>query len=130
MQTSLTLGVDTRSLDSGRRAAALVQERDLSRHRAVLQGSFDLPITSRRENVLAAVGNLSLNLNSELEDLSDFGTLTTLGDSVSWEPVEPLDLAVTVTDEDGAPSMQQLGDPVLSPPMPGPSTSSAARRST
>jgi iron complex outermembrane recepter protein len=116
VSTSLTLGVDTRSLDSVTTRGGVTQARDLSRHRAVLQGSLDLPLTSRRDNVLAAIGNLSVNLNFELEDLSDFGTLTTLGYGVRWEPIEPLDFAVTVTEEDGAPSMQQLGDPVVVTP--------------
>ena len=54
--------------------------------------------------------------NAELEQLSDFGTLRTLGAGVNWEPIPQLDFNFSYTDEDGAPSMQQLGDPVLLTP--------------
>src|SRR3712207_8943148 len=38
-----------------------------------------IPIADRRREVLAAIGDLSLNFNGEVERLSDFGTLRTLG---------------------------------------------------
>lgn len=116
VSTSFTLGADTRSIDSEATRGGVTQAVALSRQRARFRSNFDLPITSRRENVLAAVGNVSLNFNLELEELSDFGLLTTFGYGIRWEPIEALNLAVTITEEQGAPSMQQLGDPVIVTP--------------
>jgi hypothetical protein len=45
--------------------------------------------------------------------LSDFGTLTTLGAGFNWAPAQRLNLTASWTREEGAPSLQQLGDPIL-----------------
>jgi len=116
VMASVTLGGNTIDLESETLRAGVTQLRDLSRDRAAALSSLDLPLTSRREGFLAAIGNLSLNLNAEVEHFSDFGTLRTLGYGLRWEPIEPLDFAVNVTDEDGVPSIQQLGDPTVVTP--------------
>ena len=116
MAASLRAGFDVRSLDSDVFRSGLPQTRDLSRQRGHVQASLDIPITSRRRAFLDAVGDLSLNFNAQLEELSDFGTLRTLGAGVNWEPIPELDFLFSYTDEDGAPTMQQLGDPVLLTP--------------
>jgi hypothetical protein len=66
--------------------------------------------------VLPALGNLSANLNFEVEELSDFGTLKTLGYGLNWSPIEQLNFVASYTDEEGAPTIQQLGDPVVVTP--------------
>src|SRR5207237_1349124 len=58
----------------------------------------------------------SINFNVAVEHLADFGTTRTLGYGVRWSPIDILDLAVTITDEDGAPTVSQLGDPTLVTP--------------
>jgi len=113
---SITLGGNTIDLESETLRAGATQLRDLSRDRAAALGSLDVPLTSRREGFLGAVGNISLNLNFEAEHFSDFGTLRTLGYGIRWEPIDPLEFAVNVTDEDGVPNIQQLGDPVVVTP--------------
>jgi hypothetical protein len=109
-------GFDSRDFSSRTLRSGLEQSRDLSRDRGAVQTSLDLPIASRRRAFLTDLGNLSVNLNAELERLSDFGTLTTLGAGLNWSPIEELNFGATYTDEDGAPSMQQLGDPVQATP--------------
>jgi len=113
---TLTVAADTRDLESETLRAGVTQARALGRDRGAIQGNVDLPLTSRREGFLGAIGNVSLNVNFEVEHLSDFGTLTTLGYGLRWEPIEPVDFGITVTHEDGAPNMQQLGDPVVLTP--------------
>jgi iron complex outermembrane receptor protein len=109
-------GFDARGLSSHSDRAGLFTVRDLSRTREHAQVNIDIPIASRRRAVLTALGNLSANVNAEVEHLSDFGTLRTLGAGLNWSPISQVSLIASVTDEDGAPSMQQLGDPVLSTP--------------
>jgi hypothetical protein len=66
--------------------------------------------------VLPALGSLALNANIAVDQLSDFGTLTTYGFGASWRPVDGVELIFSQTDEQGAPSIQQLGNPqVLTP---------------
>ena len=109
-------GFESVSLDSRSERSGLVQDSDISRETGSLQTSLNLPITSRRNEVLAALGDLSANLNLQYEDLSDFGGLTTIGYGLAWSPVEPLRFIVSYTDEDGAPTVQQLNDPTIFTP--------------
>jgi hypothetical protein len=116
ISTTARIGFDARGLDSESQRGGLVTIRDLSRTRENAQINVDVPIASRRRAVLTGLGNLSANFNAEIEHLSDFGTLRTLGAGLNWSPIAELSLIASVTDEDGAPSMQQLGDPVLQTP--------------
>jgi hypothetical protein len=109
-------GFDARSLNSHSDRGGNFTVRELSRTREHAQVNIDIPIASRRRAVLKGLGNLSANLNAEVEHLSDFGTLRTLGAGLNWSPIEQVSLIASVTDEDGAPSMQQLGDPVQQTP--------------
>jgi hypothetical protein len=109
-------GFDARGLDSHSERGGIFTVRELSRTRAHAQANVDIPIASRRRGVLSALGNLSANLNAEVEHLSDFGTLRTLGAGINWSPISQVSLIASVTDEDGAPSMQQLGDPMQQTP--------------
>ncbi|HET7708368.1 MAG TPA: TonB-dependent receptor [Sphingomicrobium sp.] len=112
---TVRLGADRRDLDGRTRRGTTVTASDLGRTRGSAALNVDLPV-SRRNKDFAALGNLSLNANAEVENLSDFGTLTTVGGGIFWSPVNPLNLIASVTREEGAPSLQQLGDPVLVTP--------------
>jgi len=48
--------------------------------------------------------------------LSDFGSLTTIGAGANWSPVDRLNLLTSWTREEGPPTIQQLGDPLLITP--------------
>ena len=111
VSATVRAGFDTRDLSSTTLRGGAAQDRDLSRDRGSLQGNVDVPIARRSRSVLSGIGDLSLNFNGEVEQFSDFGTLTTAGGGFNWSPVEEIDFGATFTDEDGAPSMQQLGDP-------------------
>lgn len=91
-------------------------ENDFARDIGSGQLSLDLPIASRRENVLPALGELSANLNFAADRVSRFGTLKTVGYGINWKPITPLSLIFSVTDDEGAPTVQQLGNPVIVTP--------------
>ncbi|TKD53282.1 porin family protein [Sphingomonas baiyangensis] len=116
VSTSVRLGLRSQSLDSRSVRAGLVQTADIGRRSANAQVNLDLPITSRRAGVLDAIGDLSLNANAEVDRLSDFGTLTTLGYGLNWSPIRALRLIASVSHEEGAPSPQQVGNPVIQTP--------------
>src|SRR5688572_31350741 len=112
VRTSLTLGGERRGIAGESIRAGFETDRDLSRELLYGQATFDIPIAHRRD-FLQPLGNLSANLNSRVEHLSDFGTLTTFGYGLNWSPIEELNLRASMTHEDGAPSVQQLGDPLI-----------------
>ncbi len=112
---AFTVGAETRQFESESVRAGERSENDLSRHIGRVQANIDVPLT-RRDEFLGAIGNLSVNLNVAAEKLSDFGTLTTLGGGVNWSPVDNLRIIASFTDEEGAPTIQQLGNPVVETP--------------
>jgi hypothetical protein len=109
------VGADTLHLDSDRRRNGVESSNSLGRTSANAAVNLDLPI-SRRNSDFGALGNLSLNANAEVEQLSDFGTLTTVGAGVNLSPVKQLNLIGSWTREEGAPTVHQLGDPGLETP--------------
>lgn len=83
--------------------------------RTDVSAGFNLavPITSRREGFLDAVGDISLNLSGGLNRLSDFGTLTDWNAGLTWRPTEKLTLQASYIVEEAAPSLSQLGAPEI-----------------
>lgn len=116
INTTITVGADTRSLDSESFRSGVDTETSLSRDRARVLANMTLPIAERDGEFLGWIGDLSLNANVGYEELSDFGGLATLGGGVNWSPVEPLSLNASFTLEDGAPSIQQLNNPLVLTP--------------
>ena len=112
--TTFKVGGSTLHLDSHRRAGD-VNVRLARPHDGRAAINLDLPI-SRRNRDFSALGNLTLNANAEVDQLSDFGTLTTIGAGANWSPVDRLNFITSWTREEGAPTIQQLGDPVLETP--------------
>lgn len=114
--TSVRVGGQASRFAAQSTRAGLTQSGTVSRQVGNGQLNFDVPIASRRNEVLAALGDLSLNANVAVDHFSDFGTLTTIGYGLNWSPTPPLTLLVSVTDEHGAPTPQQLGNPLLRNP--------------
>jgi hypothetical protein len=100
----------SRSVRSG-----LEIETELSRNQVNGSVGLDMPI-ARRGEFLGAIGNLNINLNAEVEHLSDFGSLTSFTAGFFWSPVDRLNFIGSWTREENPPSLQQLGDPVLVTP--------------
>ncbi|WP_374406014.1 TonB-dependent receptor domain-containing protein [Pelagerythrobacter sp.] len=75
--------------------------------------NLGLPIASEREGFLGGLGELSLNLAAGVNHLSDFGTLADATAGLSWRPTERLSLQASYIWKEAAPSLSQLGDPVV-----------------
>ncbi|MBV8909112.1 MAG: TonB-dependent receptor plug domain-containing protein [Sphingomonas sp.] len=113
--TTLTAGLAAQHLDVSRTQAGIRTPGSLSRTTGNAAINVDVPI-SRRGREFSALGNLTLNANAEVDQLSDFGTLTTIGAGANFSPVERLSFITSWTREEGAPTIHQLGDPVLNTP--------------
>ena len=99
-------------IDSKSTTDLVTTESDLHRNGLTGSANLDLPVTKRR----AAVGRLTANANGSVTELSDFGTLTTVGAGLSWSPAQRLNFNASWTREEGAPSLQQLGNPIVETP--------------
>lgn len=116
ISTSIRASGRTSSLRSDSLRGGTLAEADIGRDAGSIQANIDLPIASRSRAVLKGLGNLSLNGNVEIEELSDFGTLVTYGYGVNWSPIEQVRFIASFTREEGAPSAQQLGNPMVATP--------------
>ncbi len=109
------VGASTQHLDGESTRLGVETSNSLGRTTGTASANLDLPI-SRRNREFSALGNLTLNANAEIDQLSDFGSLTTIGAGANWSPVERVNLITSWTREEGAPTIQQLGDPILTTP--------------
>ena len=113
--TTIRAGLSTQHLDSEAKRAGVQTDTSLGRTTGSGALNVDLPI-SRRNREFGALGNLTLNANAEVNHLSDFGMLTTVGAGANWSPVERLNFITSWTREEGAPTIRQLGNPIVETP--------------
>jgi hypothetical protein len=100
-------GLSRLDLDSKARRRDLASGEPLGRTIAEGSVNLDLPLTKRD----SAIGRLTANANGGISELSDFGTLTSIGGGLNWAPTTRLNLIASVTREEGAPTLQELGNP-------------------
>ena len=114
--TTIRIGGARQTIAAESTRAGLIQNANLSRTGGNGQISVDLPIANSRTGTLSALGKLTVNANLAVNQLSDFGTLRTYGYGLNWTPRPPLTLIASVTDDQGAPTVAQLGNPVVATP--------------
>ena len=106
------IGVGDRSVASDTTRGGIARKVDLSRRTVDGQLSMDVPLTERS----SAIGGLSVNFNLGSQNLSDFGGLRSDGVGLTWNPSRQWRWVASYNQDDVAPTMQQLGDPVSATP--------------
>ncbi len=117
VRTTFQTGWREISLDTESERAGVNTLTDLGRTAFTGSTNIDVPIASRRDDVLAFLGDLSVNGRYALRDVSDFSLLKSSTVGLNWSPVERLDLLVSWVGEENAPSVTQLGAPQLATPL-------------
>ena len=108
---------DTQSyLNSRSERLGLDQTADLSRNDANANINIDVPLASRDKRVFGFIGDFSFNVNAAVDQLSDYGTLKAFGYGVNWTPIPGYNLIVSHTNDQAAPTIQQLGNPRITTP--------------
>ncbi|MFL6844380.1 MAG: TonB-dependent receptor plug domain-containing protein [Allosphingosinicella sp.] len=115
---STTLGgsVELRDFGSASLRGGISRQSDLSRDIGAVRANLSVPISSRRSKGAAWLGDLSVNASLELQQFSDFGSLRTYLYVLNWSPIKPINLTASVMTEERAPTMEQLGAPLLATP--------------
>jgi hypothetical protein len=113
--TTVTLAGTTVHLDSQGSLGGEEHSSSLGRTTGEAAVNVDLPI-SRRNRDFSALGNFTINANAEVDRLSDFGTLTTVGAGANFSPVDRLNFIGSWSREEGPPTINQLGDAVQETP--------------
>lgn len=115
---SATIGItgDAERIRSSSIRSGFSIDSELARETGSGRVSIDLPIANANKAVLSPLGKLSFNANAAFDQVSGLGTLQTWGYGLAWAPFKGLDLNANVINEEDAPTIQQLGNPVLSTP--------------
>jgi hypothetical protein len=116
VNASIRVRGNTNDLSGESFRRGLTTNSDISRDTAGIRGNINLPVSSRRTAVLDAIGDLTLNGNFEVQQLSDFGRLVTTGYGFNWSPITQVQARVNWVNDSDAPSPQTLGNPVITTP--------------
>lgn len=74
---------------------------------------LSIPLTSKRRDVLGAIGDVTLSLGGGINHLSDFGTLADWSAGLTWKPVDSLTLQASYIWREAAPTLADLGNPEI-----------------
>jgi hypothetical protein len=108
--------VDFQDFSSTSLRGGLLQRDTLSRDSAAFQFNLSIPLTSQATQLGTVIGKLSLNTNFQFEQFSDLGMLLTYGFGANWSPINAINVTASMTNEQQAPSLAQLGAPVIVTP--------------
>jgi hypothetical protein len=86
---------------------------DLSRRTATARANFEIPLLDGSTAGQSGFGELSANLNFDVEHVSGFGTLRAIGGGLRWAPARWMSLNLSASERETAPDPQSLGSPVV-----------------
>jgi hypothetical protein len=90
-----------------------VGETKLNRNDVTAGVNLGLPLTSRKDKVLGAIGDITLNLSGGVNHLSDFGTLFDYSAGITWALTDKLNFQASYIVNEAAPSLANLGNPQI-----------------
>ncbi len=115
-RVSLRAGFTSRRLAARSLRSGIARATRLRRDDANAQINLDIPLANRARDVASFLGKLSINANAGYRRLSDFGSITSFGYGLNWEPTDGMTILASSINEQNAPSINQLGDPLQSTP--------------
>lgn len=104
------IGTDSRTRGANPSAVAF----DRSRVEGAV--ALDMPIASRREDVLPWVGELSANVSATVRRVGGFGDLSDSTLGANWAPFAGLQVLAQIKRSAAAPTLDQLAAPQISAP--------------
>lgn len=114
LRTSLRIGGAFSALDSEVTRNGITTRSDsMNRSEGNAQVSFDIPIASRKEGFLGALGTLTLNFNASATAQTGYGTLGTYGYGLNWSPESWISFIVSANEDRTAPGLSQLNSPTV-----------------
>jgi hypothetical protein len=116
VQATLRGGFDARTFVSQSVRSGVTRSARFGRDEANVRASIDIPLADKARGVASALGDFSVNFNAGYRELDDFAGLTAYGFGLNWALAERLALLASITTEEAAPSIQQLGEPLLVTP--------------
>jgi iron complex outermembrane recepter protein len=116
VQMTFATGFTRQTLDST--TVRLGTETNIALRRNILNNSVnaEFPLTGNDFGIGKTIGEWAINGNIGFSELSDFGRLTEYGAGLRWSPIKSLTFQASITGDENAPGIGQLGNPVLVSP--------------
>ncbi len=111
VQITLRTGFEYQALDSQSTRGALITAANLRRNNFNGAINIEIPLIEGGVGGLGSLGDVAVNANYGLSDLSDFGSLTEYGAGIRWKPAQSLTFQASLIGDENAPTITALGDP-------------------
>jgi iron complex outermembrane recepter protein len=109
---TLRLGGELDRINSNSTFTGVAVTRRLSREELNGQANLDLPVFKSAPDEARLPGDLSINFTAGFREVSEVGMLKNYGTGANWRPVPQLTLRGSFNEEEVAPAIVSLGDPV------------------
>lgn len=116
VQMTFASGFTRQMLDSETWRSGVTTDVALRRNIMNHSVNAELPLTGRDFGIGSTIGEWSVNGNIGYSDLSDFGKLLEYGAGLRWAPARNLTFQASITGDENAPGIGQLGNPTLVTP--------------
>ena len=116
VQMTFASGFTRQMLDSETYRSGITTDVSLRRNIMNHSVNAELPLTGSDFGIGSAIGEWSINGNIGFSDLSDFGKLVEYGAGLRWAPARNLTFQASITGDENAPGIGQLGNPILVTP--------------
>ena len=116
VQMTFASGFSQQMLDS--ETVRLGSDTQVSLRRNIFAHSVnaEFPLTASDFGIGRTIGEWAINGNIGFSDLSDFGRLTEYGAGLRWSPFKSLTFQASITGDENAPGIGQLGNPIIVTP--------------
>jgi hypothetical protein len=114
VQMTFASGFTRQMLDSETWRSSVINNVALRRNIMNHSVNAELPLTNR--GLGSVIGEWAINGNIGYSDLSDFGQLLDYGAGLRWAPARNLTFQASITGDENAPGIGQLGNPTLVTP--------------
>jgi iron complex outermembrane recepter protein len=108
---TLGAGVDRKRFDTAAVRRGIASNVSLQRDRIFGTINVGVPLVERGIGALGAIGEVSLDANFGLSNVSEFGNLIEYTAGIRWSPFEKFSLAVSLIGDEDVPTLSQLGNP-------------------
>jgi iron complex outermembrane recepter protein len=108
---TLRAGFDARNFDTISARRGIISDVSLRRNNSNAAFNLEVPLIERGTGSLGVIGDFSVNGNMGFTDVSDVGMLIEYGAGLRWSPAKSLSFSASLTGDENAPSLSQLGNP-------------------
>ncbi len=115
-QVTFASGFTRQMLDSDTWRSGVVTDVSLRRNIFTNSVNAELPLTEGDFGVGKTIGSWAINGNIGFSELSDFGSLMEYGVGLRWKPAKNLTFQASITGDENAPGIAQLGNPFIITP--------------